>query len=206
MKISIQVIRHEFTTQVLVFRSEITIQVWMLHRPQKSPWPIRIHNHPTLSHLHSPFLFPPSLLFLPQGRVFLSPRLLAFYSNLFGIKTRFTLLWEDIEDIRENAPTIPAINRLINPSLTLFLKKGKGGDARAASYAVDPSGRLKFRIMSFVRPKVAFRYGRFIHLLSVLTRPSPSPYFVYVFFQVVSAFFFQHMIITILLPLSHSLS
>lgn len=33
-----------------------------------------------------------------QGRLFLSARMLGFYANLFGHKTKFSFLWEDIEE------------------------------------------------------------------------------------------------------------
>lgn len=90
--------------------------------------------------------------------MFLSPRVLAFYANIFGKKTKFYLLWEDIEELKENAPSIASINRLLNPNITLYVKKGKGGpEARLAAYGVDSQGRMKLRFQSFVRPSVAFR-------------------------------------------------
>ncbi|KAG0591890.1 hypothetical protein KC19_1G209800 [Ceratodon purpureus] len=85
-----------------------------------------------------------------QGRLFLSPRLLGFYSNLFGHKTKFTLLWEEIEEIKETAQSI-------NPSIVVFLRKGRGFDARHGARGIDGKGRLKFQFLSFVRSGTAFR-------------------------------------------------
>lgn len=85
-----------------------------------------------------------------QGRLFLSPRLLGFYSNLFGHKTKFTLLWEEIEEIKEIAQSI-------NPSIVVFLRKGRGFDARHGARGIDGMGRLKFQFLSFVRSGTAFR-------------------------------------------------
>lgn len=89
-------------------------------------------------------------IFMRQGRLFLSPRLLGFYSNLFGHKTKFTLIWEDIEEIKETAQSI-------NPSMVVFLRKGRGFDARHGARGIDGKGRLKFQFLSFVRSGTAFR-------------------------------------------------
>ncbi|GBG74499.1 hypothetical protein CBR_g18909 [Chara braunii] len=97
-----------------------------------------------------------------QGRLFLSVRALGFYSNIFGHKTKFLILWEDIEEVKENAPSINSINRLLNPSITMYIRHGRGLDAKAGSYGVDASGRLKIRFQSFVKPWSAFRI---IHVL-----------------------------------------
>lgn len=88
-------------------------------------------------------------MFLLQGRLFLSPRVVGFYSNLFGIKTKFTFMWEDIEEIKESPS--------INPSLLLFLRKGRGLDARNGARGVDERGRVKFQFLSFVRSGTAFK-------------------------------------------------
>ncbi|GJP73769.1 hypothetical protein CLOP_g4456 [Closterium sp. NIES-67] len=91
---------------------------------------------------------------LSQGRLFLSPRLLAFHASLFRVRFKFAVLWEDIEEIKEN---IHSLNRL-NPSVTIYVKGGRGGpDTRSAAYGIDPSGRLKIRFQSFARPTIAFR-------------------------------------------------
>jgi hypothetical protein len=95
--------------------------------------------------------FPELRYLLQQGRLFLSPRLLGFYSNLFGHKTKFTLLWEEIEEIKETAQSI-------NPSIVVFLRKGRGFDARHGARGIDGKGRLKFQFLSFVRSGTAFRY------------------------------------------------
>lgn len=92
---------------------------------------------------------------LLQGRLFLSPRMLGFYSNLFGHKTKFSFLWEDIEEIKEAAPSRGA---LFNPSITITLRKGRAQDSRQGSKGVDHHGRLRFQFLSFVRPGPAFRF------------------------------------------------
>eukprot|EP00850_Spirogloea_muscicola_P012524 SM000081S22658 [mRNA] locus=s81:346260:352232:- [translate_table: standard] len=92
-----------------------------------------------------------------QGRLFISPRQLGFYSNLFGHKVKFAVMWEDIDEIKENAVSINSFNRMINPSITLYIRKGRGGDSRVGAYGSDAQGRLKLRFMSFVRPGPAFR-------------------------------------------------
>ncbi|CAM6094736.1 unnamed protein product [Calypogeia fissa] len=89
-----------------------------------------------------------------QGRLFLSPRMLGFYSNLFGHKTKFGFVWEDIEEIKEAAPSRGA---LFNPSITITLRKGRAQDCRQGSKGVDHHGRLRFQFLSFVRPSPAFR-------------------------------------------------
>jgi hypothetical protein len=77
--------------------------------------------------------------------------MVGFYSNLFGIKTKFTFLWEDIDEIKEMPISI-------NPSIVVFLRKGRGLDARVGAKGIDGRGRLKFQFLSFVRPGTAFRY------------------------------------------------
>ncbi|CAI5496300.1 unnamed protein product [Closterium sp. Naga37s-1] len=95
---------------------------------------------------------------LSQGRLFLSPRLLAFHASLFRVRIKLAVRWEDIDELKENAPSIHSINRLLNPSITIYVKPGRGGpDTRSAAYGIDPSGRLKIRFQSFARPTIAFR-------------------------------------------------
>jgi len=91
------------------------------------------------------------VLSLLQGRLFLSPRMLGFYSNLFGMKTKFQFIWEDIDEIVETPVAI-------NPCIVIFLRKGRGQDARNGMRGVDPNGRVKFYFCSFVKPMTAFRY------------------------------------------------
>ena len=97
------------------------------------------------------------LCFSLQGRLFLSPRVLAFYSNIFGHKTRFTLLWEDIEEIKDATPTLGAVSTLLNPTILVFTRKGRAMDAHHGAKNVDPKGRLKFQFQSFIRYKPAYR-------------------------------------------------
>ncbi|KAG0631154.1 hypothetical protein M758_1G231500 [Ceratodon purpureus] len=87
---------------------------------------------------------------LIQGRVFLSPRMLGFYSNLFGMKTKFQFIWEDIDEIVETPVAI-------NPYIIIFLRKGRGLDARNGMRGIDAHGRMKFHFCSFVKPVTAFR-------------------------------------------------
>ncbi|KAJ3677545.1 hypothetical protein LUZ60_003269 [Juncus effusus] len=85
-----------------------------------------------------------------QGRLFLSPRIIAFYSNLFGRKTRFYFLWEDIEDIRVISPNLGT------QSLYIILHKGKGMDAKHGAKSTE-NGKLKFHFQNFVSFNVAKR-------------------------------------------------
>lgn len=89
-----------------------------------------------------------------QGRLFLSTRIVGFYANLFGLKTKFFFLWEDIEDIQVLPPTLSTVG---SPSLVLVLQKGRGLDARHGAKSQDEEGRLKFYFQSFVSFNVASR-------------------------------------------------
>ncbi|XP_057871325.2 C2 and GRAM domain-containing protein At1g03370 isoform X2 [Cryptomeria japonica] len=82
-----------------------------------------------------------------QGRLFLSARMLGFYANLFGHKTKFSFLWEDIEEIKELAPSLASMG---SPSLVIFLRKGRGLDAIHGAKNIDDKGRHKFYFQSFV--------------------------------------------------------
>ncbi|KAF8037069.1 hypothetical protein BT93_B0092 [Corymbia citriodora subsp. variegata] len=82
-----------------------------------------------------------------QGRLFLSSRIVGFYANLFGHKTRFFFLWEDIEDIQVLPPSFLALG---SPSLVILLRKGRGMDARHGAKSQDEEGRLRFHFQSFV--------------------------------------------------------
>lgn len=82
-----------------------------------------------------------------QGRLFLSPRIIGFYTNLFGHKTKFFFLWEDIEEIQLVPATLSSMG---SPSLLITLRKGRGMDARHGAKQLDDEGRLKFHLQSFV--------------------------------------------------------
>lgn len=84
---------------------------------------------------------------LTQGRLFLSPRIIGFYTNLFGHKTKFFFLWEDIEEIQLVPSTLSSMG---SPSLLITLRKGRGMDARHGAKQLDDEGRLKFHLQSFV--------------------------------------------------------
>jgi hypothetical protein len=90
-----------------------------------------------------------------QGRLFLSPRIIGFYTNLFGHKTKFFFLWEDIEDIIVVPATLSSMG---SPSLFIILRKGRGLDAKHGSKQLDDKGRLKFHFQSFVSFNVAHKY------------------------------------------------
>ncbi|XP_066325179.1 C2 and GRAM domain-containing protein At1g03370-like isoform X2 [Miscanthus floridulus] len=82
-----------------------------------------------------------------QGRLFLSPRITGFYSNIFGRKTKFFFLWEDIDDIQVVPPKLATVG---SPSLMIILRKDRGFEARHGAKALDPQGRLKFHFQTFV--------------------------------------------------------
>lgn len=89
-----------------------------------------------------------------QGRLFLSARMLGFYGNLFGHKTKFSFLWEDIEEIVELPPSLASMG---SPSLAIYLRRGRGVDASHGAKYADEKGRFKFHFQSFVSYNVACR-------------------------------------------------
>ncbi|CAN8253505.1 unnamed protein product [Cochlearia groenlandica] len=82
-----------------------------------------------------------------QGKFFLSARIVAFYSNLFGHKTKFYFLWEDIEDLQVLPPTLASLG---SPLLLIILKKNRGLDAKHGAKSQDEEGRLWFYFQYFV--------------------------------------------------------
>lgn len=89
-----------------------------------------------------------------QGRLFLSARIVGFYANLFGHKTRFFFLWEDIEDIQVLPPSLATVG---SPTLVIILHKGRGLDSKHGAKVLDEQGRLHFHFHSFVSFNVASR-------------------------------------------------
>ncbi|XP_044952325.1 C2 and GRAM domain-containing protein At1g03370-like [Hordeum vulgare subsp. vulgare] len=87
-----------------------------------------------------------------QGHLFLSPRIIGFYSSMFGRKTKFFFLWEDIEDIQAIPPSLSTWS----PSLSITLHRGRGMDAKHGAKSVE-SGKLKFSLQSFASFSVANR-------------------------------------------------
>ncbi|WOL14389.1 C2 and GRAM domain-containing protein [Canna indica] len=83
-----------------------------------------------------------------QGKIFLSARIFGFYANLFGYKTKFFFLWEDIECIQE-VPKTPSLTTVGSPALVIVLRNGRGLDARHGAKSLDDEGRLKFQFQSF---------------------------------------------------------
>ncbi|KAK1407214.1 hypothetical protein QVD17_38828 [Tagetes erecta] len=82
-----------------------------------------------------------------QGRLYVSSRIVGFYANLFGHKTKFSFLWEDVEDIQVLPPTLASVG---SPILVMVLLKGRGVDARHGAKSQDEEGRLRFYFHSFV--------------------------------------------------------
>ncbi|KAG6394175.1 hypothetical protein SASPL_144756 [Salvia splendens] len=89
-----------------------------------------------------------------QGRLFLSARIIGFHANLFGHKTKFFFLWEDIEDIQVIPPTLSSMG---SPIIIITLWPVKGFYARHGARTQDDEGRLKFHFHSFVSYNVAHR-------------------------------------------------
>jgi hypothetical protein len=86
------------------------------------------------------------LLLLLQGRLFLSARIVGFYANLFGHKTKFFFLWDDVEEVEVSPPSFTTVG---TPSLVFTLKSGRGLDAKNGAKSQDKEGRLKFQFHSF---------------------------------------------------------
>ncbi|XP_045818052.1 C2 and GRAM domain-containing protein At1g03370-like isoform X2 [Trifolium pratense] len=89
-----------------------------------------------------------------QGRLFVSARILGFHAKLFGHKTKFFLLWEDIEDIQVVPPTFSSMG---SPIIVITIRQGRGVDAKHGAKTQDEQGRLKFHFQSFVSFNVANR-------------------------------------------------
>uniref|UniRef100_K7KL01 C2 and GRAM domain-containing protein n=1 Tax=Glycine max TaxID=3847 RepID=K7KL01_SOYBN len=89
-----------------------------------------------------------------QGRLFLSARILGFHANLFGHKTKFFFLWEDIEEIQVLPPSLATLG---SPTLVIILRRGRGLDARHGAKTQDEEGRLRFHFQSFVSFSAASR-------------------------------------------------
>lgn len=89
-----------------------------------------------------------------QGRLLLSARIIGFHANLFGHRTKFFFLWEDIEDIHVLPPTLSSMG---SPIIVITLRPGRGMDARNGAKTLDEQGRLKFHFQSFVSFNVAHR-------------------------------------------------
>ncbi|CAN6449303.1 unnamed protein product [Victoria cruziana] len=84
---------------------------------------------------------------LSQGRLFVSARVIGFYANIFGHKSKFFFLWEEIYDIQVMPPSLASVG---SPSLVLILHEGRGLDAMRYSKTQDGEGRLEFHFQSFV--------------------------------------------------------
>lgn len=84
----------------------------------------------------------------------MSARIIGFHSDLFGRKTRFFFLWEDIETIHVDPPTLSS---MVSPIIVMTLRHGRGVDAKHGAKTHDAEGRLKFHFQSFVSFSVAHR-------------------------------------------------
>lgn len=114
------------------------------------------NGHNNMLILRSSVTYIPIIFFWGvQGRLFLSARIVGFYANLFGNKTKFFFLWEDIEDIQILSPSLATVG---SPSLVIILWKGRGLDARHGAKSQDEEGRLRFYFQSFVSFNDASRY------------------------------------------------
>ncbi|XP_057795144.1 C2 and GRAM domain-containing protein At1g03370-like isoform X2 [Salvia miltiorrhiza] len=89
-----------------------------------------------------------------QGRLFLSARTVGFHADLFGQKTKFFFLWEDVEDIQRIPPTLSSMG---SPVISVILQPGRGTDARHGARSLDAKDRLGFHFHSFVSLNVAHR-------------------------------------------------
>ncbi|KAK9117298.1 hypothetical protein Sjap_016245 [Stephania japonica] len=89
-----------------------------------------------------------------QGRLFLSPRIVGFYANFFGHKTKFFFLWEDIDDVQVLPPSVSSLG---SPSLVIILRSGRGLDASHGAKSQDEEGRLRFHYQAFLSFNVARR-------------------------------------------------
>ncbi|KAK1318607.1 C2 and GRAM domain-containing protein [Acorus calamus] len=89
-----------------------------------------------------------------KGRLFLSARIVGFYSNIFGHKTKFFFLWEDIDDIQVISPSLASVG---TPSLMMILRPSRGFAARHGAKSQDEEGRFKFFFQSFVSFNAASR-------------------------------------------------
>ncbi|KAJ8751186.1 hypothetical protein K2173_016367 [Erythroxylum novogranatense] len=114
---------------------------------------INLHSPQTNSTLQKLFRFAPEEFLINdftchlkrkmpvQGRLFLSTRTIGFHSDLFGHKTTFFFLWEDIKDIPVYPPTLSSMG---SPVIVFTLRQGRGMDARHGAKSQDDEGRLKF--------------------------------------------------------------
>ena len=81
-----------------------------------------------------------------QGRLFLSARIVGFYASIFGNKTKFFFLWEDIEEIHEPLWSMDGVRNDLRLLLDMLAQKFKRKPRPATShYDDDISGRLDIR-------------------------------------------------------------
>jgi len=85
-----------------------------------------------------------------------SARIVGFHANLFGYKTKFFFLWEDVEEIEVLQPSFTTLG---TPSLLFTLKRGRGLEAKSGAKSQDKEGRLKFQFHSFASFSKASRWS-----------------------------------------------
>ena len=86
----------------------------------------------------------------------MSARIVGFHANLFGYKTKFFFLWEDVEEIEVLQPSFTTVG---TPSLLFTLKRGRGLEAKSGAKSQDKEGRLKFQFHSFASFSKASRWS-----------------------------------------------
>lgn len=89
-----------------------------------------------------------------RGHLYISARIVGFYSNLFGHKTKFYFLLEDIDEIQELSPSLSSVG---SPQLVIILRQGRGLDAKHGAKFQDDEGRLHFYFISFISFTAATR-------------------------------------------------
>ncbi|KAL7161746.1 hypothetical protein ACSBR2_042258 [Camellia fascicularis] len=89
-----------------------------------------------------------------RGAFFLSARIVGFYTNLFGHRTKFFFLWEDIDEIQVLPPSLASMG---SAQLVIVLREGRGLYAKHGAKCQDEVGRLQFYFISFVSFNVASR-------------------------------------------------
>ncbi|KAI7984802.1 C2 and GRAM domain-containing protein [Camellia lanceoleosa] len=91
---------------------------------------------------------------MPLQGPFLSARIVGFYTNLFGHRTKFFFLFEDIDEIQVLPPSVASMR---SAQLVIVLREARGLDAKHGAKCQDEVGRLQFYFISFVSFNVASR-------------------------------------------------
>ena len=78
--------------------------------------------------------------------------MLGFYANLFGHKTKFPFLLEDIHEVVELPPYLASMG---SPYMAIYLCRGRCAYAIHGEKYKDEKGRFEFHFQSFVSCNVA---------------------------------------------------